>query len=994
MSQYTYNKQGWSPDRGRGGHPRRGRKWRLSPQVTKNLVLLGIAGLFALSLVVVIFMAVLSRNLPNPNSLTERSISQTTKIYDRTGQNVLYEIFGSENRTLKKLQEGFCLDNDKMAFDPKGIPLFALQATIAAEDRNFCRHGGFDVKGLARAIFQNLFGNRVGGSTLTQQLVKNAILSNEKTISRKAKELILSVELERRYTKDEILQIYFNEIPYGSTYYGIEAAAQNFYTKSVNELSLAQAATLASLPKAPTTYLNDPEKLLGRRNYILDQMQSLGFITEQQRDDAKQEETAIKPRLSNIKAPHFVLYVKEQLEETYGRRAVEEGGMKVTTTLDYDYQKIAEEEVSRGVDETGEAKGFTNAALVATDPKTGQILSMVGSKDYFSDKIDGQVNVTTRLRQPGSSFKPIIYAKSFEMGYTPNTVLWDVQTKFPTVTGTYTPQNYDGKERGPIRIRQALQGSLNIPAVKALYLVGVENALDFATSLGYSSFGTHANFGLSLVLGGGEVKLLEHVNAYATFANNGTNNNLVSILKVEDADGTILEEWKPSAGKKVVEENTARTLTHVLSDNAARAFIFGPSSSLYLGDRPVAAKTGTTNDYRDGWLIGYTPSLAAGVWAGNNDNTAMKRGSGGENTAGPIWKAFMRRVLETKPVESFVAPSIKQTGKDVLDGNITVQKVMIDKASGKRATPLTPDSQKEERIFAQYHEILHYVDPSNPTGPSPQQPENDSNYAAWEAGVSEWILKQEEATGIKITQSAPPSEEDDVHVASNIPRVTIQSPSEGQTLSERNIIVELTSQATRGVSRFELYIDGQFLASDNTTPFSFSLMLPSTVKKGFHTLKAVAYDDVDNAGSDSVGINITQDGADASFDLVDPKNGQTIERTENTFTIIAQLKQPSNYLSATIFASALNGGAREVIGQVIQPSSPFISLDWTLPQSGSWILSASARPKDGSPEATTTGVIVHISPGQTKTPTLQTTEDGATETKPDIFTPERDLKLF
>src|SRR3989338_5697158 len=424
-----------------------------------------------------------------------------------------------------------------------------------------------------------------------------------------------------------MLQIYLNEILYGSTYYAIEAATQNYYKKSVNDLTLGQTATLAALPKATTFYLNNADRLQARRDYILGEMLDLDFITQEEHDAALLEETPVKVSLTNIDAPHFVHYVKEQLEETYGPRAVEEGGLKVITTLDYDKQKIAEEEVLKGVDALSDRYGFSNGALVALDPKNGQIRAMVGSKDYFDDTIDGQVNVATRLRQPGSSFKPIVYTKAFAMGYTPNTILWDVETTFPTITGPYTPHNYDGTEHGPITMRKALQGSLNIPAVKTVYLVGLENALNFATSLGYSSFSDHSAFGLSVVLGGGEVKLLEHVNAYATFANEGVKNETVSILRVEDSDGTIIEEWKSQEGKRVLDTAIARTITHVLKDNEARSYVFGPNSYLQLGERPAAAKTGTTNDYRDAWTVGYTPSLAAGVWTGNNNNSQMKRGA-------------------------------------------------------------------------------------------------------------------------------------------------------------------------------------------------------------------------------------------------------------------------------------------------------------------------------------------------------------------------------
>ncbi|MBI4438255.1 penicillin-binding protein [Candidatus Uhrbacteria bacterium] len=985
MSHHQYNRQGWSGSRLPRLPRLRSRVRGLKKGVlVKNAILLGIVLLFAGSLATLGLMAFISRDLPNPNSLTERSISQTTKIYDRTGEHVLYEIFGGENRTLKQLQEGFCGDDAALETDDKGIPLFAVQATIAAEDRNFCKHGGFDVKGFLRAVFQNLIGNRVGGSTLTQQLVKNAILSNEKTVIRKVKELILSLELERRYSKDEILQIYFNEIPYGSTYYGMEAAAQNYFGISVSELTLSQAATLAALPKAPTTYLNNPDRLQARRDYILAAMLEMGFIDQAAYDAALAQATPVDVSITNIDAPHFVLYVKELLEEAYGRSKVEEGGLRVITTIDYDMQMIAEEEVQKGVDENKERYGLTNAALVAIDPKTGQILALVGSKDFFDEEIDGQVNVATRLRQPGSSFKPIVYTKAFELGYTPNTVLWDVETTLPTVTGDYTPHNYDGSEHGPIRILDALQLSLNIPAVKTVYLVGVETALDFATSLGYTSFGDHSAFGLSVVLGGGEVKLLEHTAAYAVLANDGVRNETVSILKVEDADGETLQEWKQKDGKRVVEENVARTTSYVLTNNDARAPVFGANSYLQLGERPVAAKTGTTNDYRDGWLMGYTPSLAAGVWVGNNDNTPMNK-AGGSIGAGPIWNGFMKRVMEGRPIETFPTPEIKQTGKAVLDGEIGSTTVTIDRASGKLATEYTPDSYREEKTFAQYHSILHYVTRDDPTGQPPEHPEDDEQYAAWETGVQKWLAKKQAETGVEISREDPPTEEDDLHVPKNFPNARITSPDDNDSVSDRTVTIDLSADARRGVVRAEFFVDGLFLGSDARAPFSLSATLPSAVGRGVHTLKAIAYDDIDNAGSDTVVITVESEGSDTSFELIDPKNGQTIERSSATYTIVVSIDDPDSYRSVSVYAQSLSTGQETLVGQTLNPSSPFLTFDWTLPESGTWALSARAASSDGSAELTTAGTLVEI---------VAQEESSSGDGGAGLFIPESDLNLF
>jgi penicillin-binding protein 1C len=955
MSQHIYNKQSWKKSGRPLSVPRKIWETFRKTAIGKNLWLIFLFFVILGSLFALGLFALASRNLPSPSSLTERRVSQTTKIYDRTGEHLLYEIAGNENRTLKQFQSGFCEPNNtNLSLDPKGIPLYAVQATIAAEDRKFCEHGGFDVKGLARAVFLNLIGQRVGGSTLTQQLVKNAILSNEKTYTRKIKELILSIGLEQKYSKDEILQIYFNEIPYGSSYYGIEAASQNFFGKSVNELSVAEAATLAALPKAPTTYLNNPDMLQARRNYILGEMQKLGFIDKTTVDSAKSADTAVNIRLTNITAPHFVMDVKAKLEEDYGRRHVEEGGLRVITTLDYELQKIAEEEVKNGVEARSEQYGFSNASLVAQDPKTGQILALVGSKDFFDKTIDGQVNVSTRLRQPGSSFKPIVFAKAFEQGYTPNTVLWDVTTNFPTDVGQYTPNNYDLKERGPIMMRDALQMSLNIPAVKTVYLVGVEQTLDFATSLGYSSFSNHANFGLSIVLGGGEVKLVEHVNTYATFANDGKLHEQVSILRVEDANGSILSEWKQKDPKQVISENAAHMISNVLSDNNARVPVFGAKSSLQLGDRPVAAKSGTTNDYHDAWLMGYTPSLAAGVWVGNNNNKAMKNRADGSIVAGPIWNAFMKRAHEKTPNTAFPTPDIHPTGKPVLDGSLGAQTLIIDRASQKLATEFTPDTYKESRVYGGYHEILHFVIPSEPQGSIPEKPENDPHYAAWEAGLQTWLQKRQQETGIQLITTNPPTEQDDLHIPSNTPTIHIQSPINNTIINNYSLPVSLTASAPRGISHVEYYIDEYFIGSVRNGLFDTVLTIPNTIPKGIHSLKAVAYDDIDNSASDVVSIQIEAETQENILSLIDPKNGQIIEKTSGSYTVVTTLKNPQSISAVTIFAEQVGTQTKTIIGHFTDPTSPFVTTEWNIPSSGKWVLSATAQSKS-IPEVFTTG---------------------------------------
>lgn len=479
-----------------------------------------------------IFISIISRNIPNPNELIDREIAQSTTIYDRSGEHILYEFHGNEKRTLVKLEE---------------IPKYAQQATISIEDKNFYKHGGFSVLAMLRTAVTNvLYNRRAGGSTLTQQFVKNALLSSEKKYSRKIKELIISQKIEKKFTKDEILQMYLNEIPYGSNAYGIEAASQKYFAKSAKDLSLAESAVLAALPQAPSRYSPyGPNKdlLIGRQQYILDLMQEQGYISKDERDKAKAEELNFNGPETNIVAPHFVMYIKELLSEKYGEKTLEQGGLKIYTTLDFDKQKIAEEAVANQVEKNAEKYKASNAALVSIDPKNGQVLAMVGSKDYFNKEIDGQVNVTIKPRQPGSSLKPLVYATLFTKGYNPNTILYDVVTNFSSGT-PYEPRNYNNQENGPVSIRKALAGSLNVPAVKALYLAGINNVANLAKEAGYTTLTEPEKYGLSLVLGGAEVKLIEHVNAYSIFAREGEVNPISLILKIEDKDGKILEEYQ------------------------------------------------------------------------------------------------------------------------------------------------------------------------------------------------------------------------------------------------------------------------------------------------------------------------------------------------------------------------------------------------------------------------------------------------------------------
>ena len=912
-----------------------------------NLALL--AGVVVVLGVIIFGLAYIfiGRNLPDPNSLQDRSVAQSTKLYDKTGEHLLFEVFVDEKRTLVKLEE---------------LPQDLIDAVIATEDTKFYEHHGIRPLSILRAVIYGMLpGERIGGtSTLTQQLVKNAILTNERSYIRKFKEVILSLRLEQKYTKDEILQIYFNEIPYGSTNYGIESASLSYFGKNASELDLVECATLAGLPQAPTAYLNDPERLLNRRNFVLRRMYEEGYITESEKDEAQASELTLDREISDIVAPHFVFYVKEMLEEEYGQREVEEGGLKVTTTIDYDLQVYAQEQVKNSVAERGESLGFSNAALVAIDPENGHILSMVGSHDYFDEESDGAVNVTTRPRQPGSSIKPMAYTALFEAGYTPNTVFYDVETTFPSDVGPYNPRNYDLEERGPITVRSALQGSLNIPAVKALYMVGVGRFLDFVDRMGYTTFGDRSRFGLAVVLGGGEVTLLEHTNAYATLANDGVRHDTVPILKIEDSEGEVLFEWEEAPGERVIDSNVVATITNVLADDPARQYAFGGGSNLQMGSRPVAAKTGTTNDYRDGWTLGYTPSIAVGVWGGNNDNSKMNRGVGGSTVAAPIWNRVMHKYLDGTVVESFPTPDIPSLGKPALDGDLgAAQTLIVDKITGLLATDETPIRLREEKTFVTHHSILHYVDRGDITGPAPGVDSNDPQYRAWEDAVADWVRRQEEEFGDEFVNEEAPTEYDDVHIAANTPDVKIKSPDNGDSLESRDFEVDVRVGARREVARVEVYIDGFYVGSTSNSPYEVDVEVPSFIGGGMHTLEVRAYDDVENEGIDDIRIELPENEM-SSIQIVDPQPNQTIVANSTTYPIRLELGDPGIYSEIEFFVGPRYSSGGSIIGSITSPSSYIESFTWTLPEPGEYVLSAKATHIETGEAISAGNVIVTI----------------------------------
>ncbi|MCU0678849.1 MAG: PBP1A family penicillin-binding protein [Planctomycetes bacterium] len=912
-----------------GGRKKIGGSWRKKIILSLFTVFL----LFLLSGLITI--AWLSRELPDPNHLIEREMAQSTKIYDRTGATVLYEIHGNEKRTLVSLQE---------------IPDYVKQATVAIEDKDYYQHGGISLWGIFRGVVVRILSGKSpqGGSTLTQQFVKNAILTPERSIIRKFKEWILAYRLEKTFSKEEILQMYFNEIPYGSTAYGVEAASQRYFAKSVKDINLAEAAILAALPQAPSKYSPygpNIELLVGRQHYILDKMLEQGYITEPKAEAAKQYKLIFAKPTANIIAPHFVMYVKEKLAEKYGEKAVEQGGLKIYTTLDLYKQKIAEDVIAERTPQNEEKYHASNTALISLDPKTGQILAMVGSRDYFNEEIDGQVNITTSPRQPGSSLKPLVYAAAFLKGYTPNTILYDVVTNFSNDPNKpYEPHNYNNKEHGPVTIRQALAGSLNIPAVKAIYLAGINNVLDLASNLGYTTLNDRDRFGLSLVLGGGEVKLLEHANAYSAFAREGFINPVTGILKVEDKDGKVLEEFA-SAEKRGLDPKIARLVNDILSDNNARSFIFGANNWLTLANRPVAAKTGTTNDYRDAWTIGYTPSLVAGVWVGNNDNSEMKRGADGGVVAAPIWHDYMERVLGDTPVEVFKKPEITVTGKAVLDGLTgEPQVIKIDRASGLLATEYTPETFIEEKAYYEAHCILYYLDREDPLGAAPKDPGQDPQFRLWEDRVLAWAEKQRNSTSTPVlSQEAPPTEYDNLHKQENQPTVDLVTPGDKDIVNSPLLIAGLIAEAPRGINRAEYYINDNLLAVNYSYPFGLEKNI-DFLNNGFHNLKVRVCDDIDNCTIKEVEFNLnlretTPINEKITVAWSGIKNGLAVSNIDFPLLLGLTVSDIRPVARADFYYSAEDGSGLQLINTIQPITSLSVNIAWEkIPPSGTYRL--------------------------------------------------------
>ena len=944
--------------------------------LVKWILLLAIA---IFMIVGVIFVSIIIPSLPNIDNIQNLVAAQSSAIYDREG-NLLYTIHGEENRKNIPLND---------------IPQPAIAAVLAIEDDQFYNHRGVDFMAILKAACSEIriCSQPRGGSTITQQFIKNAFLSPERTYSRKLKEIILALRLERRFSKNEILEMYLNRIPFGSSIYGVELAANAFFDKPAKELTLAEGAILAAIPKAPTyfspygnnkyasinldedeiikmdiqseqalmdinpDFINkgllgktyqfgdceaseetdeaDPENtetkdgecreiyIKGRVDFVLGRMEELGYISKEEFDQAikEAEHTEFKPFIEEIKAPHFVMYVRQLVEEKYGKEQIEKGGLKITTTIDPELQEVAEEAIANYAETNLTNYKATNASLVATDPNNGQILAMVGSVDYWNDEIDGKVNVVLRPRLPGSAFKPIVYAAAFLQGYAPSTVVYDVRTKFG---GWYEPENYDGEFRGPVAFRQGLAHSLNIPSVKAGYLAGIPNVIDLARKMGIQLNQPDDWYGLSLALGAGEARLLDMVTAFSIFANGGYKMDSVAILKIEDRNENILEEYQePQNRTLILDPQVAYLVNHVLSDADARPEGWW-RQRLSIPGQVNGAKTGTSNKERgeiniplDTWTIGYTRRIAGGVWAGNNDGTPLSFKASGLDTAGGIWHDFMVEATKDHPREDFERPEgikwvkiSEKTGKlpsehtpeSVIKTGVfasfsvpreydtSYRLVKIDKASGKLATEFTPEAAVEERAFFEHHSII---------------PDNLN----WESAVRQWAEENDE-------DEIPPTEYDDVHTPETMktkPEITIISPKNLATVSAPYIGVWADTEAKAGVNHVEYYWDGELQDTAFIAPYKGTLEISKRLKKGSeHTIKAIVFDSLYRSNQSSIEVKIGDDEVNPMVEFAYPGDGVRLNTGTSMTTLVNAFDPNGDILKVEFY---MNGELEHVVRQ-------------------------------------------------------------------------------
>lgn len=790
-----------------------------------------------------------SRDLPRPDRV-RRTEGFSTIIFDR--KNVpLYDIFGQENRVPVEFFE---------------IPEHLRNATIAIEDSDFYKHQGFSSRGMARALINIfIFHKLQGGSTLTQQLVKNVLLSGERTLPRKIKEFILAVQIERKYTKNEILQMYLNEAPYGGTTAGVEAASQYYFGKHVSDLTLPESAILAGFPQSPSTYspvTGDPKAYIWRAEQVLRRMRESDFIINETEDRARAElpNIAFTAKHHDIKAPHFVMYVKKELIDHFGEALVEGGGLRVTTTIDYSLQSQAEKIVAEEIEKVKDLR-VGNGAAVVLDPRTGEILSMVGSKDYFATE-SGNFNATLGHRQPGSAIKPITYAAAFKRGYTPATIILDVETHFPGGNDKkdYIPKNYDGKFRGPIQLRYALGNSINVTAVKLQALVGVKEMLKLGYDLGLTTLEPTQELvdrvGLSVVLGGGEVRLLDLASAFGVFATSGERHDPIAILKVTDSSGKVLWDNKPGRGRRVLSPEVSFLVSSILADNDARKDIFGERGHLLIPGKTVSVKTGTTDDKRDNWTIGYTHSRCVGVWVGNNDNTAMHPSlASGVTGAAPIWNRIMKEALKDIPDEPWDTPAgIVSAEIDAFGGGTPADgypKRVEYFVKGTEPTSISPVyikfkvSKSQGDKLANSSEIaLGNFEEKEFVVFEEKDPVSTDGKNRWQEGIDDWVNKQSDG------KYHPPKETSSGQ--SQGVTVTIEKPNDHQQLDDHDVRIEATAVSIEEVKRLEIEVDGVFLKSSEGSKISEVINLDT----GSHRIKVRAKNIKDDSGEQEIRIGV------------------------------------------------------------------------------------------------------------------------------------------
>jgi len=810
------------------------KKWQLM-----RIIALGGAG--AVVFGIVFFFALFifySRQLPKPGEVVRRT-GFSTRIMDRNGLT-LYDLYEDAQRTPITLDQ---------------VPEQLRQAVISIEDKDFYNHHGFDIRTILRIPYNFLFKGRVvGGSTLTQQLVKNALLTNERTVIRKFKELVLSLQIERTFTKDQILEMYLNEAPYGGTAVGIGAAAELYFNKSVTDLNLVESAILAGLPQRPSAYSPFTGKTdedgvplwRVRTEGVLIRMKEDGYLTDLAYDEAVAglDDVEFTKGETGIKAPHFVFYVKDQLEEMYGPEALEQGGLQVTTSLDYMIQEQAQQIVSDQIDAVEESD-ISNGAVMVTNPRTGEIIAMVGSRDFNSQKIDGQFNVAVNgLRQPGSSIKPVVYLGMLQRGYTPSSMLMDVFTTFQRndQEKPYEPHNYDGKFRGPVSLRNSLGSSLNIPAVKSLSTIGIGEFLNIAYDLGFETLEpTEENMrrlGLSVALGGGEVHLIDSVTAFSAFANGGYRVEPVSILEVKDKDGRVIFHNQPEPGRQVMQPTEAYLINDILSDNNARAIAFGTRSGLNINPN-IAVKTGTTNDQRDNWAIGWSQEVMVGAWVGNNDNSPMKSVASGTSGATPLWRNVMLFALDNGfGSPAWVRPEgIDEVSVDAVSGYLSHddfparQDIAIRGSTPSGEDPyhaklkLCRGENKlatEARIAAGDYDEKEFLtfwedDPLSQDGKN-----------RWQIGIDAWVASSDDS------RYHPPTEYcgDQSEIF-----VRIEQPNDKQEFSQEDVDVKIKADAGDGIEKIELFVDGSKRETVNSYQYESKVHFGG----GQHELYAKAY---------------------------------------------------------------------------------------------------------------------------------------------------------